>query len=339
MGITSRRRRSTLPAHFPLVCWREDEDNFDESEGSDLESITPPRLSDESEDRDSINEESPGQPGQGAHAAGPFHKWMGTIRRRAQRSRTLDNGGVEPFPEYSLGAALTTGGHRKSSSGSSYGFVAAVRSATVSLASASVVSRPRRNTARSSQCARTDRGSKTSTSGPRDSEDSGSCMERPQTADPAVAERLLQRRRILEELISTEESYIGDIRFLMNVYVTILASLPTPHAGLRASINRNLTDIVELHEEILGELHRIVPHSEYSGAERLPSAHSQHSRKHHRWHSLDSVPEDAGGRPWLQHVRRMVAEPSIAADVAQVFKKRVCDCFYAQRPEDADGAV
>jgi hypothetical protein len=35
--------------------------------------------------------------------------------------------------------------------------------------------------------------------------------------DPATIERSLQRRRILEELISTEESYIGDVRFLMNV--------------------------------------------------------------------------------------------------------------------------
>ena len=37
------------------------------------------------------------------------------------------------------------------------------------------------------------------------------------TLDPAIMERSLQRRRILEELISTEESYIGDVRFLMNV--------------------------------------------------------------------------------------------------------------------------
>jgi hypothetical protein len=35
--------------------------------------------------------------------------------------------------------------------------------------------------------------------------------------DQAVGERSLQRRRILEELIETEESYIGDVRFLMNV--------------------------------------------------------------------------------------------------------------------------
>ena len=42
-------------------------------------------------------------------------------------------------------------------------------------------------------------------------------QERPSLADPAITDRSLQRRRILEELITTEESYIGDIRFLMNV--------------------------------------------------------------------------------------------------------------------------
>ena len=42
-------------------------------------------------------------------------------------------------------------------------------------------------------------------------------QERPSLADPAITDRSLQRRRILEELITTEESYIGDVRFLMNV--------------------------------------------------------------------------------------------------------------------------
>jgi hypothetical protein len=35
--------------------------------------------------------------------------------------------------------------------------------------------------------------------------------------DQAVTNRLLQRRRVLEELIMTEESYVADVKFLMNV--------------------------------------------------------------------------------------------------------------------------
>ncbi|GJN72941.1 hypothetical protein PLICBS_007017 [Purpureocillium lilacinum] len=102
--------------------------------------------------------------------------------------------------------------------------------------------------------------------GPRASEESG-MVERGEIMDAAALERSVQRRRILEELLSTEEGYIGDVRFLVNVYVTILASLPAVCMGLRASINQNLADIIELHEEILGEVQRLIPHSEYTQVE------------------------------------------------------------------------
>ena len=68
---------------------------------------------------------------------------------------------------------------------------------------------------------RTDRSSKISITGARLSVD-GTYVDRPMGMDPmgmdpAVTERSLQRRRILDELINTEEGYIGDVRFLMNV--------------------------------------------------------------------------------------------------------------------------
>ncbi|KAI0841994.1 Dbl homology domain-containing protein [Hypoxylon sp. FL0890] len=259
---------------------------------------------------------------------GPFHKWMKNLHKRAHRSKTdRSNGRFDPFPEYVEYSfeddSLYPVDHRKSSSGSSYGFVAAVRSASISLASTSAVTRPRKHTGRSSLQGRTDLSSRASTSGQRWSEDS-TCLERTVSNDPGVTERLLQRRRILEEIINTEESYIGDIKFLMNVYVTILASLPSPHMGLRSSINRNLTDIVELHEEILGELHRIVPNSEYTQPERIPvTPNPPAAKKHQRWHSLDSVPENKGGTSWLQHIPSVIAEPAVAAQVAHIFGKRM----------------
>ncbi|KAL7629427.1 hypothetical protein AAE478_000947 [Parahypoxylon ruwenzoriense] len=277
---------------------------------------------------------SDGHLGTASSRVGPFHKWMKNLHRRAHRPRThRDHCRIEPFPEYPeypfWDDLLSPDGHRKSSSGSSFGFVAAVRSASVSLASASVIRRSRRHTARSSLQGRTDLSSRGSTSAPRCSEDS-TCLERISTDDPGVTERLLQRRRILEELINTEESYIGDVKFLMNVYVTILASLPSPHLGLRSSINRNLTDIVELHEEILGELHRVVPNSEYTQPERIPiTPNSPPVKKHNRWHSLDSVPEDKGGASsWLQNIPSVIAEPSVAAEVAHVFGKRQMNRFF-----------
>jgi hypothetical protein len=56
----------------------------------------------------------------------------------------------------------------------------------------------------------------TSMRGHRLSEDS-TLVEKVITADHDAVERSLQRRRILEELIGTEEGYIGDVRFLINV--------------------------------------------------------------------------------------------------------------------------
>lgn len=269
----------------------------------------------------------------------PFHKWMKTLHRRSHRP-TLGGHATEQFPECSpTKGPFRSGGHRKSSSGSSFGFVTAVKSATVSLASASVKTRQRRHIARSSFRAGTDHSSRRSVSAQRMSEDS-SFFDRSSYTDPAVTERLLQRRRILDELITTEESYIGDIRFLMNVrlvycsviitaniakvYVTILASLPTSQHGLRASINQNLTDIIELHEEILGELQRVVPDSEYIEPEYVVAKPSPLPHKeHHRWHDLNSVPEDNRRRSWLHNAPGVIAEPGIAAEVAQIFGRKV----------------
>ena len=278
----------------------------------------------------------------------PFHRWMRTLHKRAQR-RYEALGGGEVLPPYLLDADCGSSldgsiHHGQSSSGSSFRFVAAVRSASISLTSASVLTRSRRNTHLSVRgYPRTDRSSRASVSGTRHSEDSF-CLDRQVSADPAVVERALQRRRILEELISTEESYIGDVRFLMNVrvcvcaksyvvsrslttqvYVTMLASLPTLPAGLRSSINRNLTDIVELHEEILGELHRAVPHSEYTQVDILPQQvpPAPAVRGHHRWRSLDAVPEDKDGVSWLRDVPGVLADPQTGAEVAKIFSKKV----------------
>jgi hypothetical protein len=107
----------------------------------------------------------------------------------------------------------------------------------------------------------------------------------------------------------------------LKVYVTLLASIPTLSLNLRASINRNLNDIVELHEELLGDLHRVVPHSEY--AQSTARVQALPANGHHRWRSLDAVPENTTGANWLQKIPGMTAEPKVAAQVARVFGKKV----------------
>ncbi|PKK47957.1 hypothetical protein CI102_8008 [Trichoderma harzianum] len=264
---------------------------------------------------------------------GPFHKWMRTIHRRAQHRHTRSDesfGSLRPpfDPDvHSHTAHWRRTHHRQSSSGSSFAFVSAVRSASASLASASVsvVARSRRNVPRSQGFSTTERSSRASISGPRASEDSG-LRENQSLANLAAMERSLQRRRVLEELISTEEGYIGDIRFLMNVYVTILAALPSICVGLRSSINQNLTEIVKLHEELLGELHRAVPHSEYTQADATPPLthlpNFDYPYSHRRWSSLGAVPEQNTKARWLLKAPGMLSDPQVAAEVSKAFGKK-----------------
>jgi hypothetical protein len=148
--------------------------------------------------------------------ARPFNKWVRDIQKRAgQRRKTVscDVDGSVLERELFKFPAQVRARHKKSSSGSSYGFVTAVKSATVSLASFSIAPRSKR-TGVSPRHHRTDRSSKASNAG-RLSEDSSYIARG--IIDQVVLNRLLQRRRVIEEIISTEESYIGDVKFLMNV--------------------------------------------------------------------------------------------------------------------------
>lgn len=152
----------------------------------------------------------------------PFQKWIKSLHKRAvRRQEAMGDEHASTSYYLNLDGAGTAWGphhHRQSSSTSSFGFVTAVRSASISLTSAStILTRSRRNILRSSRGrSRTERSSRASLSGARLSEDSY-CPERQLMVDPAAIRRSLQRRRVLEELVSTEESYIGDVRFLMNV--------------------------------------------------------------------------------------------------------------------------
>lgn len=80
---------------------------------------------------------------------------------------------------------------------------------------------------------------------------------RPDTAqpiDPEVMDRALHRRRILEELLSTEEGYIGDIRFLLN------ASSPPLDRWVMLTIAR----------PTLPSLHPYRPYAQESGRPSMP---------------------------------------------------------------------
>ncbi|KAG5791850.1 hypothetical protein H9Q69_009106 [Fusarium xylarioides] len=220
---------------------------------------------------------------------------------------------------------------RLSSSGSSLGFIEAVQSASISIASASAISRSHRHHRLSHCRSRTERSSRASLSAPRFSEDSIPFEK--VSIDVAAVQRSLRRRQIIEELINTEESYIGDIRFLIHTYINLLAALPTLPERLRSSINHNLDQILQLHEEILGELHRAVPDSEYSQADHLMASSSKSNNPktgHRRWSSLDMVSGDQGSLQLLEKEPGVLSEPQVAADAAKIFSKRMHRFFMYQ---------
>lgn len=147
----------------------------------------------------------------------PFNKWMRHLQRKATHQRETVSCDLdiswEP-DELGTPAQRRRSRHKKSSSGSSSAFVTAVKSASISLASFSIAPRSKK-TGASPRRRWTDRSSKASNIG-RHSEDS-SYISRGIVIDQAVTARLIQRRRIIEEIIATEESYLADMKFLMNV--------------------------------------------------------------------------------------------------------------------------
>ncbi|KFY38928.1 hypothetical protein V495_06289 [Pseudogymnoascus sp. VKM F-4514 (FW-929)] len=252
----------------------------------------------------------------------PFDKWVRSFNKKTTRHRRANStGGTGIFDTDSHSSRRHTRHRlRRSTSGSSLGFVTAVRSASISLASFSIATKSRHR-GHTSKHQRTDRSSRASNIAPRTSEDSA-YTSKGIANDVAVTHRSIRRRRVLEEIISTEEGYFGDVKFLKNVYVTLLASVPRLLPSLKESISRNLSEIVELHDELLGDLHRVVPHSEYTQPEYIP-APAPENQGHHRWRSLDAVPENPGDLSWVQKIPGVTAEPQVAADVAKVFGKRM----------------
>jgi hypothetical protein len=165
----------------------------------------------------------------------PFEKWVKSFNKKAtrrhRRANSIAGTGVSDSDFHSLQSRnRTRHGLRKSVSGSSLGFVTAVKSASISLASFSIATKSR-NRGHSSKHQKTDRSSRASNIGPRTSEDSAYAA-RGIANDVAVTNRSIRRRRVLEEIISTEEGYFGDVKFLMNVSLELsskIQGLTGPH--------------------------------------------------------------------------------------------------------------
>lgn len=114
------------------------------------------------------------------------------------------------------------------------------------------------------------------------------------------------------------------------VYLTVLASVPSITEVSRAAVQRNVTQILHMHEHLLAELQRVIPRHEWTleGNFSTPQTKSRHVR----WQSADVPrPTQSKLRPIMPHrssadiPRRFdvsvgtVADTKTAMEVAKVF--------------------
>ena len=153
-----------------------------------------------------------------------FRRWMSTLQRKSlHRQQTLRSHDQrwslddfdEPLPNDTvLLQSPTRRRHKKSSSWASSGFVTAVKSASMSLATLSVAPQSRK-AHRSNLLRSSNRSSRLSRSFNRPSMEGSSFSIT--VIDEAAQLRAHKRGKILEELVESEEGYVADLKVLVNV--------------------------------------------------------------------------------------------------------------------------
>ena len=276
-------------------------------------------------------------------AQGPKRRHSLTVRKERWMLDDFDD--AKP-PDLDLLQSRRFNGHQKASSWSSSGIRNVIKSATVRLQSAT-------NRAHSPMFSRTRnfksrRGSRISNAASRVSMDGDPSAAR--MVDRAARDRAVQRRQILEELISSEESYVADLKVLLHVsgphgssleskiadctlkvYLFMLNSAPKGPQATQPEITQNVADMLRLHEDILLEMKALM-----QGSHLQPDASPQQQSKHRRWYSVESTeaplvePPLTRARPvndfyWfgLHRSRNLVTTPREAADIARIFERMV----------------
>ncbi|CAI6339689.1 unnamed protein product [Periconia digitata] len=273
----------------------------------------------------------------------PFRRWMSTLRRRhiqknkqrAYRAPTVETEteGSEVYPRLPPNSVDEAVRRMSESITSSMGCVVTMKSASITVASASIYPQAESTALRgvvrlgnrSAQC-----------SDVRKSTDShGGSMGT--IMDEGAWLRSLSRRKVVEELISSEESYISDLKVLINDYFIILTSVPTLPVQTRTAIQQNISQILQLHEDLLADLQQAVPQADLTHSaqqENLPATRA----KHIRFHSADLIPGrfhdhnisrrlrhslDSIGRPSEQRPQGITTDTITVGEIARIFNKHM----------------
>ena len=262
-----------------------------------------------------------------AHAKGHEREWLSSFDQFPQEIHGISLRLRDPDPKVTPDRDLPFTFHRKRQSTSSSRFVHTMKSASLSNASFNLAGRSLRF------------GRSTDSYGALGSDLRQSIdSERPPTSasvDEAAFRRAIKRRQILLELVTTEESYISDLKALIYLYSTLLATSVTVSNRVRSSVLRNVHDLLSVHESLLDSLH----HAAYDAAARkwadtTSPRHLGSPRSHERWKSLDSSvaakfirdhrrtrtsldsSDVCQGRTYLGG-----AEPRDVADVSAIFRR------------------
>lgn len=113
--------------------------------------------------------------------------------------------------------------------------------------------------------------------------------------------------------------------------------MPTVSTQIRHSVEQIVTQIVELHDDVLGELYKVIPNAELTQPEPSESSTSSRRRKHIRWHSADVAIPRSDAAPDARRLRHsfevnrtkdakvpvITADTATVAKVAKVFNKLV----------------
>jgi len=167
--------------------------------------------------------------------------------------------------------------------------------------------------------------------------------DRPLTShsfDEIALKRGFKRQQVIDELIFTEESYVADLKALVYLYSTLLASASSIPGRLRSAIEQNVEAILHLHEQVVEKLHSARLHaaarrwadttvpdklghhrrfyanrSERGGRARTPKFH-RHTRSDESADAVGLHPQQAGS-----------AEPIDVYEITAVVKEAVKE-FY-----------
>lgn len=119
-------------------------------------------------------------------------------------------------------------------------------------------------------------------------------------------------------------------------YFMILSGMPALPAHTRAAIQRNISQILQLHEDLLAELQQVVPQADFTHSAHQ-EAYPVTKAKHIRFHSADLMPGRFVERRITRRLRHsldmgrspdrrpqsLVIDTKTIEDIAKIFNKHV----------------